>query len=142
MENSVRAPVLTLNNEALEKVLSFKYLGLNITDYLTWSTHINVIASKARKLVGLLYRQFSTWSPPETLLQLYTSLVRPHLEYASQVWNPHLIKDIDQLESIQKFALKVCLKQWDSSYFNLLQSTNLPTLSNRRKYLGLCFFIS
>ena len=99
-----------------------------------------MIACKARKVLGLLYRQLSAWSPPEVLLQLYKSLVRPHLEYASQVWNPHLIKDIDQLESIQKFALKVCFKQWDSSYSDLLQSSNLPTLSHRRKYLGLCYF--
>ena len=139
-KHSVEVPVLTLNNEVLEKVSSFKYLGINITDDLSWSTHISVIARKARKVLGLLYRQFSAWSPPEVLLQLYKSLVRPHLEYASQVWNPHLIKDIDQLESIQKFALKVCFKQWDSSYSDLLQSSNLPTLSHRRKYLGLCYF--
>ena len=90
----MEVPILTLNNEVLEKVSSFKYLGINVTDDLTWSTHISVIASNARKILGLFYRQFSTWSPPKVLPQLYRSLVRPHLEYASQVWNPHLIKDI------------------------------------------------
>ena len=128
-----------MNNEVLEKVSSFKYLGVNITDDLSWANHTSVIASKARKILGLLYRHFSSWSPPEALLQLYKSLVRPHLEYASQVWNPHLVKDIDQLENVQKFALKICFKQWDSSYSDLLQSSNLPTLANRRKYLGLCY---
>ena len=33
-----------------------------------------------------------------------TSLIRPHLEYAVPVWNPHLSKDIDSLESVQRFA--------------------------------------
>ena len=138
-KHSVEVPILTLNNEVLEKVSSFKYLGVNITDDLSWANHTSVIASKARRILGLLYRHFSSWSPPEALLQLYKSLVRPHLEYASQVWNPHLVKDIDQLENIQKFALKICFKQWDSSYSDLLQSSNLPTLANRRKYLGLCY---
>ena len=59
-KHSVKVPILTLNNEVLEKVSSFKYLGVNITDDLTWSTHISVIARKARKILGLLYRQFST----------------------------------------------------------------------------------
>ena len=80
--NSVQAPALTLYGKPLEKVSLYKYLGVTITDDLSWSTHIDQISSKARRIVGLIYRQFYTWSSPSTLLQLYTSLVRPHLEYA------------------------------------------------------------
>ena len=45
------------------------------------------------------------FTPAETLNQLYVYLVRPHLEYAAPVWDPHLQKDIDKLESVQTFAL-------------------------------------
>ena len=38
-------------------------------------------------------------------IQLYLSLIHPSLEYASQVWDSNLSKDIDVLENIQKFAL-------------------------------------
>jgi len=41
---------------------------------------------------------------------MYLALVRPHSEYASQVWNPHLQKDIDQLERVQKIALRICVQ--------------------------------
>ena len=117
-----------------------KYLGVILTDDLTWSTHINEVTNKARKIIGLIYRQFYSLSSTPSLLQLYTSLVRPHLEYATQVWDPFLIKDIHKLESVQKFALKMCCKRWDSSYSENLDQSLLPELSLRRKYLNLSYF--
>ena len=74
---------------------------------------------------------------PDTLLHLYESMVRPHLEYASQVWDPYLQKDIKLLEGVQKFALKICSKDYDSSYEDLLDTFQLPELSTRRLYLRL-----
>ena len=52
------------------------------------NTH-HIICTKAKQILGMLYRQFYQQSQPGTLLKLYTSLVRPHLEYASPVWNPY-----------------------------------------------------
>ena len=100
-KKSVPVPQLRLHNNLLERVLSYKYLGVIISDDLTWSTHINEISNKVRKIVGLIYRQFYSWSSPQALLQLYISLVRPHLEYATQVWNPYHTRHINQLEKIQ-----------------------------------------
>ena len=66
---------------------------------------------------------------------MYLALVRPHTEYANQVWDPHLQKDINQLEHEQKFALRMCVKRWDLGYAELLNRLNL---SDRRNYLSLC----
>ena len=70
---------------------------------------------KTKKLLGLLYRQFYKNCDSTTLLSLYVCLIRPHLEYASQVWNPHLLKDINKIENVQKFALCLCTKQWSQA---------------------------
>ena len=78
-------------------------------------------------------------SSPQTLLQLYVSLVRPHFEHASQIWNTHLFKHIYQLKQMQKFALKMCFKCWNYSYSELLHISNLPCLADRRKFLNLCY---
>ena len=63
---------------------------------------------------------------PATILKLYLSTVHPHLEYASSVWDPYLKKNIDAIEHVQKFALKVCQKDWHSDYDTLLNATNVP----------------
>ena len=72
------------------------------------------------------------------LLQLYLAYIRPHLEYAAPVWDPHQQGLINSLERVQKFALKVCTRNWSSDYESLLQLCNLPTLASRRHYLKLC----
>ena len=69
---------------------------------------------------------------PPALLQLYPSLVRPHLEYASDVWDPHLVKDKTLIENVQKFGLRICAKQWDLGYNELLSNFAVSTLQSRR----------
>ena len=103
---------VTLFNQSMLRVSTYKYLGVIISDDLSWALHIEEITSKARKLVGMLYRNFYRWSRSDALLKLYLSLIRPHLENAVQVWNPYLIKDIQKLETVQKFALRMCLKRY------------------------------
>jgi len=56
--NSAPQHTLFLMGEPIEKVSSFKYLGVTISDDLTWSKHIQTISSKARRIIGMLYGQF------------------------------------------------------------------------------------
>ena len=136
--NAVEPPQLVLNGAPLEQVETFKYLGVLLSPNLSWSAHIDSICTKARKLTGLLYRRFYGNMDHHSLLELYSVLIRPHLEYAAPIWDPHLIKDTTKLENVQKFALKMCLKKWDVGYQELLDLSQLPTLENRRLYLKLC----
>ena len=85
----------------------------------------------------------------ETLKQLYLSLVRPHIEYGCQVWDPHLAKDKKALEDVQKFGLRLAFHRWDASYNELLVF-DLPSHEDRRLHLklgllfkivhGLCYY--
>ena len=95
------------------------------------------ICSKARKLIGMLHRRFSSWADTNTLRCLYLTCIRPHLEYASQLLDPYTNKGIQFLESVQKFACKVCLQQWNLDYDSMLQLLNFPPLSTRRNFLKL-----
>ena len=76
---------LYLCESELEEVEIFKYLGVLLSKNLSWSDHISELCTKARKILGLLYRQFYNNVDSATFKQLYISLVRRHLEYASQL---------------------------------------------------------
>ena len=79
------------------------------------------------------------WSPSEAQIQLYASLVRPHLEYASKVSMefPSHEGHIKPTEMSRNFHSKFVL----SSGTQALQFSNLPIhLSDCRNYLGLCYF--
>ena len=140
--NSLKPPCFKIEGTALTPTNEYKYLGVTITSDLTWKPHITNICNKTRKLIGLFYRRFYNNCSSQTLLKLYLSYIRPHLEYSSAVWNPHLKGEIADIEKVQKFALRVCLKSppWDplTSYNDLFTAAKLPTLQSRRDQSSIC----
>ena len=91
----------------LEQVDSFPYLGVTISNKLKWSAHVSMTAAKANKLLGTIKRNL--WNCPKNVKEIvYTSLVRPKLEYTSAAWDPFLKKDISALESVQRKAARFC----------------------------------
>ena len=90
--------------------------------------------------MGMLHRRFYHDADSNTLRMLYTISVRPLLEYAVPVWDPHLVKDIEAIESVQRFATKVCTKAWRGvDNKDWLSMLNLITLEARRTNLKHCF---
>ena len=67
------------------------------------------------------------------MLQLYKSLVRPHLDYCIQVWRPHLQKDKEAIEKVQRRATRMILECRGMSYENRLKKVGLTTLETRRQ---------
>ena len=57
-------------------------------------------------MVGIIKCTFLHLTPTVFRI-LYISLVRPHLDYASIIWNPYLLKDIRTLEAVHRRATKM-----------------------------------
>ena len=85
----------------------------------------------ANQILGMIKRTF-TFETKDNLLQLYKCLVRTHLEYCQQVWNPYLKKDIDLLEGVQRRATKIILEYKHYCYEDKLALCQLSTLEGRR----------
>ena len=68
-------------------------------------------------------------------LRLYKSFIRPHLDYASIVWNHHLKGEIETREMYKSLPFEFV---WDSEYNELLRVANLPPLHKRQAQVSLC----
>ena len=133
---------LTISQSPIERVSSFRYLGIILSSSLSWSPHISFVCNKSRKILGLLFRHFSPHSSPSTLIRLYISLVRPILEYGSIIWVPSSPTLSHSLDSVQLFALKIASKFRSSLIPIILSEFNLPSLASRRQKANSSFFLN
>ena len=109
-----------------------KDLGIMISNDLKPRAQVQKASSKANSMLALLKNTFFSREP---LLwkKLYTTYVRPHLEYVVSAWSPYTKTDIKTLEKIQRRATRVvpCLK--DLSYPERLHNLGLTTLERRHE---------
>ena len=122
----------------IEEVTHAKYLGVVIDQHLTWNNHIKQIASKANRVNGFLHRNLYH-CPTAVKLNCYKAMVRPIVEYASSVWDPHTSLYINHLEAVQRSAARLCCKDYSrfSSVTSMLSNLNLPPLRDRRIWAKL-----
>ena len=59
----------------------FKVLGIVSNKHLTWTEHINKVAFKISKSIGIFLR-LSTYLQCDILLLLYKYFILPHINYA------------------------------------------------------------
>ena len=94
----------TINKNLISVQEHHRDLGVTMSSDLSWKEHMLNISSRAYKTLSLIRRSFSEGHSPQTKRLLYLSLVRSQLTYCSQIWRPHLLKDILALEQIQRCA--------------------------------------
>ena len=108
---------------------SINILGVEISSNLSWRSHIVQIAKSASKKLGVLFRCKNFFTSAQ-LLQLYTGLIRPRLEYCSHIWGASSSTSLlDRVES-KAFCL--------IDYPDL--TLNLDSLALRRKVASLSLF--
>ena len=90
-----------LNGETLSVATEERDLGIIVSSDLKVAKQCAKSISTANRVLGMISRTITNKSK-QIILNLYKSLVRPHLEYCIQAWRPHLQKDIDLLERVQR----------------------------------------
>ena len=124
LESGLRVPLEESNCE--------NYLGILISNDLRWKNHINAIAAKANMVLVMLLKTFTSQGMNLWKL-LYVSLVRPHLEFASTVWNPYLVGDIETWrKKVQRRATRISPEMISLEYEDRLKRLGLTSLKEKQ----------
>ena len=118
--------------QELEQVREEKDLGVLVDDELKFHRQTAAAVKKANAVLGMLKKSFVLFDEV-TLLLLYKSLVRPHLEYGNVTWGPFYHGDIKAVERIQRRATKLVPQIRNLSYEEGLKKLNLSSLTHRRR---------
>ena len=130
------------DGELLKSVDEMKDLGVMIDSKLSFSSHIAQIVAKAKQRLFLIFRSFRT-RDRAPLLVAFKSFILPILGYCSSTWSPHLLGDIQTIESIQRLFTRKLTGLDKMTYPERLKILNLPSLELRRLRADLlmCFKI-
>ena len=96
---------LVLNGQYLQFTSNVKYLGVILDEFLSWSYHQNVLATKLRKSNGIISK-LRHYLPASTMISIYYALFHSHLSFASQIWGQNLPFN-SRIAKLQKSAIRL-----------------------------------
>jgi len=92
---------LSVDDVDLPLVKSVRDLGVMVSQDLSPTLHVSNIVAKAHKRSAAIYHAFTSRNV-DLLVRAYVTYVRPIVEHDSVVWSPYNVKDIDNIESVQR----------------------------------------
>ena len=102
-------PAIKINDCVLERVSSYKLLGLWIDDDLKWKTNTEYIVKIAAKRLHFLKILKGYNALREDLKTFYISAIRSILEYGTKIWHGSLT------DEQSKDMYRVNSKAWDEN---------------------------
>ena len=132
-----RKPIVahyTIHGKELGHTKNAKYLGVLINDNLSWNEHLDTVTKKANNTTAFLRRNLSS-CPQHIKETCYKTFVRPQLEYAATVWDPHTDINIAKLEGVQRRAARFVTNDYNytSSVTAMMRALEWESLQQRRQ---------
>jgi hypothetical protein len=107
-----------------------KNLSITLDEKLKFQIHSNNQTKKANQRLGMIKRSF-TYMDKNMITTLYKSIVRPHLEYGSNIWSVMNKEEAIQIENVQRRATKLVKHIQHLSYSDRSRYLGLPSLQYR-----------
>ena len=107
-------------------------LGVTVSDTASFDQHIHNIVLQARQKSGWIFRTFHTRARFPMII-MWKQLVRPILDYCSQLWSPSTPGLINRIESVQKSFVRKIAGMSRLDYWEQLKTLNINSLERRRE---------
>ena len=126
--------------ELLKEVEHHKHLGVTFSNSLNWSEHISsVVKGVSKSLDAMRKLKYST--DRKTLDSVYTTFIRPKLEYGNVIWNNCSQHDRNLLENLQLNAARIVTgAKRGTSHSKIYEECGWETLAERRENSQLVLF--
>ena len=101
-------PFINISSQTIERVTSYKLLGIHIDSSLSWSIHVDHIIKKVTTRLYFLKQLKRSGLSNTHLLHFYITVIRPVLEYCGPIWHYALTKaQSESIEAVQKRAIHI-----------------------------------
>ena len=127
-------PSVNICSSSIAPSESTSDLSIQVSRDRKFHLHCLNTARKAQRMCGLIMRHLRSKNS-DVYAKAFISLIRPILDYASPVWSPHSVQDVNLLECVQRnFSRRVFrkCKLPPANYASRLNTLGLSTLEERR----------
>ena len=121
-----------IDDHCLERVKTYKYLGIDLDENLSWDSHIDNIVKKVSTGLGAI-RRVRNLVPRETLIMIYKALIQPYFDYCSSVWGSIRVCQSERLQKLQNRAARLIIfSDLNIRSTTLLRDLGWDSLERRR----------
>ena len=111
-----------------------------ISSNLKWHKNTEQLTKKGFQRMIILRNLVEFDVPQEDLVLIYCQYIRSVMEFNSSVWFSTITQEEkDDLEKVQRCAIKLIMKEEYQTYEDALERLKLQNLSDRREMLALRF---
>ena len=129
--------ILKLENMSVPQVDNPTFLGVILDTRLTWKTHLEAVAARSVRKLGLLKKLVgTTWGGDTNILRrVYTGAVRPIMEYATTSWATASNANKSKLDKVQNVALRAIVRAMKTTPIKEMEKrADLEPLELRRTF--------
>ena len=132
---------IVLNEEEIEQVDVFKYLGTHLDSRVNFNYHIDYMCRKISKAIGVM-KYVSKYVPQQSKKLIYNTIVMPHFDYCCTVWSATSKYNIERLQKLQNRAMRIILQcRCDTHIRDMLNRLGFLSIENRIKlHLAILMF--
>ena len=97
---------IAIDQELFSKIKHFRYLGIEVDQFLSWEGHISALITKISSGIGML-RHGKRYVPRTTVQSMYDSIIEPHFRFCCSVWGVCSATALNKLQRLQNRAARI-----------------------------------